>query len=169
MSYTFPSDASGDYVITAYVYDGDGTTTYQMSYTVSVSGSSTGTTEDTSTQDTSTEDTGSTETTTTTPSSPTDFSLAHGYATGIVGLYWSNAESNGGATITDYEYQYRSRTGYGSNVSDWSDWSSWSSAGTSGFSLVYSLTSRAEYEFKMRAVNSEGGGSETSTASIRVK
>ncbi len=37
MTYTFPSDVSGDYVITAYVYDGDGTTIYEVSYTVIVS------------------------------------------------------------------------------------------------------------------------------------
>lgn len=43
LSYSFPSGVSGDYVITAYVYDGDGTTVYETSYTVTVSlpGSST--------------------------------------------------------------------------------------------------------------------------------
>ncbi len=43
MTYTFPtgtSDASGDYVITAYVYAGDATTIYEDSYTVTVSSSS---------------------------------------------------------------------------------------------------------------------------------
>ncbi len=36
-TYTFPSSVSGDYVFTAYVYDGDNTTVYEESYTVSVS------------------------------------------------------------------------------------------------------------------------------------
>ena len=38
--YTFPSDASGDYVITAYVYKYSDSSTYETSYSVSVSSSS---------------------------------------------------------------------------------------------------------------------------------
>ena len=40
LSYSFPSDASGDYVITAYIYNYSDSSIYQSSHTVSVSGSS---------------------------------------------------------------------------------------------------------------------------------
>lgn len=165
-TYTFPSGVSGDYQIMAYVYGGDNTV-YEEKYTVSVSApsSSTTTTSTSTTPSSSTTTTTTTTTTTpastvTTPSSPTSFDPTQGYASGIVGLYWGAPDSDGGATVTDYEYQYRYRKGKGKNKK-WSDWTSWSSAGTSGFYLVYNLLSYVEYEFKMRAVNSEGAGAET--------
>ncbi len=37
LGYSFPSGVSGDYLFKAYVYDGDNTTVYEASYTVSVS------------------------------------------------------------------------------------------------------------------------------------
>ena len=164
LSYSFPSDTSGDYVITAYVYAGDGSV-YQTSYTVSVTSSSGGSTE----PDTSTPETPTTPTITT-PSSPTPFSISSGYDRGMVGLYWSTPTSDGGSTITDYQYSYRYNTlGRKYNKITWSDWSDWSSAGTTGFYVVTGLSSYVWHEFKMRAVNAQGGGTETQTERFHTK
>lgn len=145
LSYSFPSGVAGDYNISVYGTSAQNGADMRTSYTVSVSLPGTTTT---------------TPSTITTPSGPTSFDPVQGYASGIVGLYWGAPDSDGGATIIDYEYQYRSRK---NSKHEWSDWTSWSSAGTSGFYLVYNLLSYVEYEFKMRAVNSEGAGAETGT------
>ena len=164
-TYTFPTGKKGDYTITAYMYDSD-SSVYEDSYTVSVSLPTTTTETDTSTPDTTTP----TTPTITTPSSPTPFSISSGYDRGMVGLYWSTPNSDGGSSITDYQYSYRYNTlGRKYNKITWSDWSDWSSAGTTGFYVVTGLSSYVWHEFKMRAVNAEGGGSETQTERFRTK
>ncbi len=50
LGYSFPSGVSGDYLFKAYVYDGDNTTVYEASYTVSVSLPSSSTTSSSTTK-----------------------------------------------------------------------------------------------------------------------
>lgn len=64
--------------------------------------------------------------------------------------------SNGGATITDYEYRYSVTNG------TYSDWISWGRITNPNIS-VYNLTNGVQYQFQVRAVNSEGEGTETDT------
>ena len=90
----------------------------------------------------------------TVPGAPTNLS-GYGY-NGWVSLSWSDPSSNGGATITDYEYRY-SRT-YGT----YSEWKSWGNANT--LNSVFSLTNGVQYQFQVRAVNSVGEGAESNTA-----
>ena len=69
---------------------------------------------------------------------------------GEVFLYWDASNSNGGSTITDYEYSYRE----GSS----GDFGSWTSAGTDQWERVTGLTNDTSYEFRVRARNRIGPG-----------
>ena len=69
---------------------------------------------------------------------------------GEVSLYWDAPNSNGGSTITDYEYSYR-EGGSG-------DFGSWTSAGTDQWKRVTGLTNDTLYEFRVRARNRIGPG-----------
>ena len=69
---------------------------------------------------------------------------------GEVSLYWDAPNSNGGSTITDYEYSYRE----GSS----GNFGSWTSAGTDQWERVTGLTNDTSYEFRVRARNRIGPG-----------
>ena len=69
---------------------------------------------------------------------------------GEVSLYWDAPNSNGGSTITDYEYSYRE----GSS----GNFGSWTSAGTDQWERVTGLTNDTSYEFRVHARNRIGPG-----------
>ena len=70
---------------------------------------------------------------------------------GEVSLYWDAPNSNGGSTITDYEYSYRAGTsGY---FSDWTD------VGNVLSTTVSGLTNDTLYQFRVLATNGVGDGS----------
>ena len=82
---------------------------------------------------------------------------------GQVVLTWTAPLSDGGETITGYEYRYHEGTG------PVPDSVTWSSAGTDLNETVDTLTNGTEYTFELRAVNSEGPGPATSvTATLSV-
>ena len=92
------------------------------------------------------------------PDAPTGIDVIDLYG-GTVLLYWSRPSSEVEANITDYEYAYRQSGG---------TWSSWSSSNSYPYALVMisGLTVGTTYEFKVRAVNSFGYSSESSTVSL---
>jgi predicted RNA-binding protein with TRAM domain len=95
----------------------------------------------------------------TTPGAPTSLT-AEGFNTRIVVTYSAPA-SDGGLAITRYEYQLDSST-------DNSTWSTgtWVSANTASTSFtIRSLTNTTYYRVKLRAVNDNGSGTETSEVS----
>ncbi len=73
-----------------------------------------------------------------------------------VSLSWIAPSSNGGATITDYEYRY-SRT-----YQTYSAWTSWGNTNT--LASVFGLTNGVQYQFQVRAVNSAGKSVVSNTA-----
>ena len=80
------------------------------------------------------------------PSAPRNLAGARG--NGEVTLSWDAPDDNGGSDINDYEYQV--------------DSGGWvSTGGTSTTYTVAGLTSGQPYEFRVRAVNSEGYGAES--------
>ena len=97
----------------------------------------------------------------TTPSSPTVPSAPSGLRfviyNGNSRLTWTAPSSNGGSSITDYEYRYReNNTG---------SWGSWESAGDiSTGENIPDLTSGTFYGFQVRAVNINGESEPSNTA-----
>ena len=90
------------------------------------------------------------------PGAPQSLSATTG--DGRVTLSWSPPASDGGATITGYEYRYAESSGtYPSN---------WTPAGGSGARsvTVSSLNNGTLYKFQVRAMNSVGGGAAADTS-----
>ena len=72
---------------------------------------------------------------------------------GQVSIAFTAPSNNGGAAITDYEYQLDSGT--------------WTSAGTAATPVVITgLTNGTAYSIKLRAVNSAGNGTESAAVSV---
>ncbi len=82
------------------------------------------------------------------PSVPTSFAAASGNRD--ITLTWAAPASDGGSTITRYEYRYRQS---GGTFPD-----SWTSVGLALTVNVAGLTNGQEYDFEVRAVNAEGDG-----------
>ena len=91
----------------------------------------------------------------TVPGVPRDLSAVSSASGSSVSLSWSAPSSDGGATISGYEYRYRRS----SNSRTW--WSSWLSVGSTS-KTVSGLSSGVSYDFEVRAVNSQGEGSAAS-------
>ena len=91
------------------------------------------------------------------PGAPTSLTATAGDAQ--VSLSWSAPASDGGASISRYEYRYK---GSGS-------WSDWTPVGTSTSATVSSLTNNTAYSFEVRAVNSAGNGASASASATPVK
>ena len=71
-------------------------------------------------------------------------------------LSWSAPANNGGYAITDYDIQYRARTGQ-----TWGSWTSWqaSTVSTSTSTTINSgVVNGTTYQVRVRAVNSAGDG-----------
>lgn len=88
------------------------------------------------------------------PSAPTATVEAHGSAGTAVAVRWT-LPANGGAPITGYDVEYRPRT-----TQSWTDAAH---TGTNRVDIISGLSSRAAYEFRVRAVNSEGSGAWSAT------
>ena len=102
-----------------------------------------------------------TPTTVTTPGAPASLTATRGNTE--VDLRWTPPASDGGAAIT--KYQYRVSTDGGTNwAPDWTDVPDGSDAGSDlddeRTVTATNLTNRTKYTFQVRAVNSEGSGSE---------
>ena len=82
------------------------------------------------------------------PGVPQNFTTTAG--DGEVTLTWQVPSTNGGSTITDYEYSYRE----GSS----GNFGSWTSAGTDRWERVTGLTNDTSYEFRVHARNRIGPG-----------
>ena len=119
LSYTFATDAAtGTYIITAYVTTSSGV--YEVSYTVTLS---------------------------TVPGAPAVSSATLSGDTSVV-VSWSAPGSDGGATITDYEYRYQ--------LSDATEKGEWTSAGADLSETISGLTPGTSYTVEVRAKNSVG-------------
>ena len=97
----------------------------------------------------------------TTPGAPASLTATRGNTE--VDLRWTPPASDGGAAIT--KYQYRVSTDGGTNwAPDWTDVPDGSDAGSDlddeRTVTATNLTNRTKYTFQVRAVNSEGSGSE---------
>ena len=68
-----------------------------------------------------------------------------------VTLSWLAPSSDGGATITSYQYRYKTTGNY-------SGWSTVSGGGATRNVTVLSLTNDTPHTFEVRARNSAGGG-----------
>ena len=114
-----------------------------------------------------------TPTTVTTPGAPASLTATRGDTE--VDLRWTPPASDGGAAIT--KYQYRVSADGGTNwAPDWTDVPDGSDAGSDlddeRTVTATNLTNRTKYTFQVRAVNSEGSGSEieataTPTTTVR--
>ena len=93
------------------------------------------------------------------PTPPGSLSLTPGSTS--IQLSWTPPVSDGGSSITDYEYQYRLRT-WGIDR-----WSSWTSVGTSTSANITDLSSDTGYAVRIRAENSVGYSYETSASNVR--
>ena len=71
-------------------------------------------------------------------------------------LSWAAPSDNGGAAISDYEYRYAE----GTSVPSADSWTAPGSTNTAR--TITGLDKGTEYTFEVRAVNSEGGGTEAS-------
>ena len=92
---------------------------------------------------------GSSTTDATTPNAPTGLSVTIGETT--ADLSWTAPSDNGGESITSYEVS-----------SD--DGGTWTDTGDTDLTYQFTgLTANTEYDFKVRAVNSEGSGTASST------
>ena len=78
---------------------------------------------------------------------------------GAVVLTWTAPASDGGETITRYEYRHKATSSLPFVSSD-----SWTSAGTARTATVGSLTNGTPYSFAVRAVNTVGGGTAATTS-----
>ncbi len=91
----------------------------------------------------------------TVPGKPTSLS-GTGY-NGWVSLSWTAPSNNGGADISDYEYQYcRPTQLFGSS------WTAWGNSNT--LNSVFGLINGTRYKFRIRAVNSAGESLPSATA-----
>ena len=77
---------------------------------------------------------------------------------GQVVLRWTEPASDGGETITRYDYRSKATSSLPFVSSD-----SWTSAGTSTTATVGSLTNATPYSFAVRAVNTVGAGTAATT------
>lgn len=95
------------------------------------------------------------------PSAPQSFDLDRGSTAGTLTISWSAPLNNGGAAITDYEYQHYH---YDASTRQWTNWSEWYSVGNSTATTytITGLTTDVVYVVRMRAKNSAGGGDTTS-------
>ena len=91
----------------------------------------------------------STATPRTTPGAPQTLEASAGDAE--VTLSWLAPSSDGGATITRYEYRYKTTGNY-------SGWSTVSGGGSARSVIVPSLTNDTPHTFEVRARNTAGGG-----------
>ena len=89
--------------------------------------------------------------TATAPGVPRTLAAAPG--DGEVVLTWTAPASDGGETITRYEYRHKATSSLPFVSSD-----SWTSAGTARTATVGSLTNGTPYSFEVRAVNTVGAG-----------
>ena len=78
---------------------------------------------------------------------------------GEVVLTWTAPASDGGETITRYEYRHKATSSLPFVSSD-----SWTSAGTARTATVGSLTNGTPYSFEVRAVNTVGEGTAASAS-----
>ncbi len=85
----------------------------------------------------------------TTPGAPRSFTATAG--AGQAALSWTAPSSNGGASITKYQYQQ-----------DSGSWTDISGGGSATSATVTGLTNGTLYTFKLRAVNIAGNGAATS-------
>ncbi|NBO54868.1 MAG: hypothetical protein EBU84_09795, partial [Actinobacteria bacterium] len=69
--------------------------------------------------------------------------------------------SEGGSAITNYEYALATSTDNGANWSSYGSWTPRSPANTTSPLVISGLTNGAYYKVKIRAINSEGGGTES--------
>ena len=86
-------------------------------------------------------------------------SLAAAPGDGEVVLRWTAPASDGGETITRYEYRSKATSSLPFVSSD-----SWTSAGTALTATVGSLTNGTPYSFEVRAVNTVGAGTAATTS-----
>ena len=103
----------------------------------------------------------------TVPGAPTNLSASpHSTTIGAASMSWSAPSSDGGSTITSYEWRY---CWYQSNGT-WSSWSDYRSRSNASTSMTLSgLTSGVLYGFQVRAVNGVGTGPGSNTTSTRGK
>lgn len=93
----------------------------------------------------------------TTPGDPG--SLAASVTSGTATVTWQAPASTGGSPITDYSIGYK--------LSSESTWSTWAhAASTSTTASISGLTSGADYDFRVAAVNAAGAGSFVSTVNL---
>ena len=91
------------------------------------------------------------------PGAPTNLAATAG--NGQVTLNWTAPADDGGAAITGYQYRQQSGSGaYG-------NWMNVSGGASTSSHVVSSLTNGSSYTFQVRAVNSEGGGAASASAS----
>ena len=91
-----------------------------------------------------------------TPSAPRNLEAEPG--NGQVTLTCDPPSSDGGATITSYEYRHRSQLDDRSWPSWGDDWRAWAGCGAAISEAVASLHNGTKYQFQVRAVNQEGPG-----------
>ncbi len=96
------------------------------------------------------------------PSPPASVSLTAGSIS--IEVNWTNPTSDGGESITRYEYQYRSLK----NRRSW-NWSGWSSAGKGNTYIITGLSPNTIYQIRMRAINKVGASRATDTVSVRTQ
>ena len=76
--------------------------------------------------------------------------------------------SEGGSAITNYEYALATSTNSGSSWSAYGAWIPRSPANTTSPLVISGLTNGTFYKVKVRAINSEGGGSESNEESAGI-
>ncbi len=87
-------------------------------------------------------------------------SLSASPGNGQVSLSWSAPSGSNCASVTRYEYRYKSSSG---------SWSSWSSTGTATSKTVTSLTNGTAYSFEVHAVTGQGTSAAVSASATPVK
>ena len=88
-------------------------------------------------------------------------SLTATVSSGTASLTWLAPTFNGGSAITDYAIGYKLST-----ASSWTSWTHTASTATSA--SIGSLTSGANYDFRVAAINAAGTGSYVSTVNLSV-
>lgn len=83
------------------------------------------------------------------PDKPNDVTLSESHLRNVLVLKWKEPDSNGGAKVTDYEYQYR----HWKDGSGWQLPSGWESAGKDMGKVISGLKSGTKYCVRMRAKN----------------
>ena len=130
---------TGDFLITAVICRWSDLSEYEETYTVTVSSP-------------------------TVPDRPGSFSLTPGRIS--IQLSWTSSASDGGSSITAYEFQYQSST---NGRRTWSSWSEWASGGTDNFHLITGLSRNTDYAVRMRAKNNEGASVITGIRIVRTR